>query len=450
LAFLGSALGEIADQPSSATLDTFQRSLDARWIEEALEATGTATLRKRRLPAEQVIWLVLGMALVRDRPIAEVVSHLDLALPGRGGTAIVAPSSVAQARQRLGPEPLEWLFNKSAGLWGHASARKDEWRGLALYAIDGTTLRVADSDTNRTHFGLAIGGDRGESGYPLVRLAALMAVRSHVLARAAFGPYATSELALCRELWEHIPDHSLTILDRNFLNASVLVGLHDSDSERHWMTRAKSTTKWKVLKSYGRYDKLVEFTVSSSARKQHPELPATFTARAVSYRHPRSKGRQWLLTSLTDPEKYPALELIQLYHDRWEIELGYDEIKTHMLSREETIRSRTPSGVKQEIWGILITFNLIRREMETIAAQADVPPTRISFVMAMRFIRDEWSWCAVASPGSIPAKLQRMRDNVLRFVLPERRHDRAYPRAVKLKMSKFPRKRRKSPRRSAK
>src|SRR5690606_19864185 len=120
------------DQPSAASLDTFRRSLDARWIEEALEATGTATLRKRRLPAQQVIWLVLGMALVRDRPIAEVVSHLDLALPGQGGTAVVAPSSVAQARQRLGPEPLEWLFNKSAGTWASASARDDEGRGLAL------------------------------------------------------------------------------------------------------------------------------------------------------------------------------------------------------------------------------------------------------------------------------------------------------------------------------
>jgi hypothetical protein len=441
LSFLGSALEELANEPAPASLDTFRRSLDPRWIEEALEATGTATLRKRRLPAEQVIWLVLGMALVRDKPIAEVVSHLDLALPGQGGTAVVAPSSVAQARRRLGAEPLEWLFNKSAGTWAHASARNDEWRGLALYAIDGTTIRVADSDTNRAHFGLATGGDRGPSGYPLVRLAALMAVRSHVLARAAFGPYSTSELALCRELWAHIPAHSVTILDRNFLNANVLVGLHDAGAERHWMTRAKSTTKWKVVKSYGRYDKLVELTVSSTARKQHPELPKTFTARAVNYRHPRSKGRQWLLTSLADPNKYPALELIKLYHERWEIELGYDEIKTHMLQREETIRSRTPAGVIQEIWGILIAFNLIRREMENIAKQAEVPPTRISFVTAMRFIRDEWIWCAVASPGSIPAKLQRMRDKVLHFVLPKRRSDRVYPRAVKIKMSNYNRKR---------
>jgi len=120
------------------------------------------------------------------------------------------------------------------------------------------------------------------------------------------------------------------------------------------------------------------------------------------------------------------------------------------LEREEAIRSRTPPGVAQEIWGILLAFNLIRREMENIAKQADVSPTRISFVMAMRFIRDEWLWCAVASPGAIPKKLQRLRAEVLRFVLPERRRRRVYPRAVKIKMSKFRKKRRATPRAAAK
>lgn len=450
LSILGAALEELAEQPGPESLDRFRKSLDARWIEEALDATGTATLRRRRLPAEQVIWLVLGMGLMRDKPISEVVSHLDLALPGREGKDIIAPSSVAQARKRVGPEPLEWLFNKSADQWAHESAREHDWRGLGLYAVDGTTLRVPDSDENRAHFGLAAGGARGESGYPLVRLASLMAVRSHLLARASFGPYANSELSLCEQLWEHVPDHSVTSLDRNFLSANVLVSLQESGTERHWLTRAKSTTKWEVVESYGRFDKLVRFTVTSAARKQNPSLPRTFVARAVGYRYPRSKGRQWLLTSLVDPEKYPGLEIIELYHERWEIELGYDEIKTHLLEREETIRSRSPSGVAQELWGIMLTFNLIRREMENMAEEAQVSPSRISFVRAMRFIRDEWSWCAVASPGSIPKKLQRMREKVLRFVLPERRSDRVFPRAVKLKMSKFPRKRRKTARRSVK
>ena len=182
--------------------------------------------------------------------------------------------------------------------------------------------------------------------------------------------------------------------------------------------------------------------VSSAARKKDPSLPKALLVRAISYRHPDSKGRQWLLTSLVDPKEHPANEIVDLYHERWEIELGYDEIKTHLLDSEITLRSRTVDRVEQELWGVLITYNLIRLEMDCIAEEADVTPSRISFVAAMRFIRDEWSWCAVASPGSIPAKLRRMRQRIRDFVLPAHRSNRRYPRAVKVKMSNSAKKRR--------
>ena len=75
----------IAEQDlTEGAFDRIQASIDTAWIEEALEATGTATLRRRRLPAEQVIWLVLGMALYRNRPIDEVVAKLDLARSDSG------------------------------------------------------------------------------------------------------------------------------------------------------------------------------------------------------------------------------------------------------------------------------------------------------------------------------------------------------------------------------
>lgn len=450
MSWLAAALDETASYPAPETLDTFRASIEREWIEEALAATGTATLRKRRLPAESVIWLVLGMALERDRPIAEVATKLDLVMPASDGSSRVAPSSVAQARSRLGEEPLQWLFERCSMQWAMESARAHTWRDLAVFAADGTTLRVADSGPNRRHFGLANGGHRGDSAYPMVRLASLVAVRSHLVAAASFGPYAKSEYAYAQDLWPSVPDDSVTIVDRNYLAAAVLLGLQNEGENRHWLIRAKKNTKWAELESFGRFDKLVEMTVSGSARTKDPSLPKSFTARVVGYKHPDSKGRQWLLTSLTDPKKYPARELVALYHERWEIELGYDEIKTHLLEREETIRSRTVVTVRQELWGILLTYNLIRLEMERIADEAGLPPTRISFVAAMRFIRDEWSWCAYASPGSIPKKLRRMRERILSFVLPPRRSERRYPRAVKIKMSSYPKKRREAAKRGAK
>jgi len=440
--WLGAALEETAEYPHPESLETFRSQIPAEWIEEALTVTGTATLRRRRLPAEQVVWLVIGMAMMRDRPIAEVAAKLDLVLPNRDDTPI-AGSAIVEARKRVGDEPLRWLFDRCARQWAHASAARHQWHGLSLYAADGTTLRVPDSEPNREHFGLA-SGQRGDSAYPLLRLVALTALRSHLIAAASFGPYSNSEHHYANELWGDVPDNSVTIVDRNFLAAKVLLGLQREGSNRHWLSRAKSNSKWKVLKSFGPDDKLVEFNVSSQARKQDAWLPKTFVARAISYQHPDSKGRQWVLTSLIDADLYPAPEIVALYHERWEIEIGYDELKTHMLEREESIRSRTVDGVKQEVWGILLAFNLVRLDMERIAEQAGVPPNRISFMAALRLIRDEWLWCAIGTPGSIPKKLRRMREQVARFVLPPRRSERRYRREVKIKMSSYPKKTRKT------
>jgi hypothetical protein len=87
----------------------------------------------------------------------------------------VAPSSIVQARKRVGEQPLRWLFDRCSHKWALDSARANAWRDLALFAVDGTRLRVADSDENRQHFGLASGGKRGDSGYPLVRMAGQVA-----------------------------------------------------------------------------------------------------------------------------------------------------------------------------------------------------------------------------------------------------------------------------------
>jgi len=147
--------------------ETFRRHIDAAWIEQALAATGTATVRRRRLPVEEVVWVVLGMALFRDRPIEDVVSKLDLALPGGGGT--IARSSVSQARVRLGSEPMKWLFERSGSAWAHASAAAHRWRGVTLYGMDGSCVRVPDTPENREHFGGQSGRKGTESGYPMAR-----------------------------------------------------------------------------------------------------------------------------------------------------------------------------------------------------------------------------------------------------------------------------------------
>lgn len=427
--------------------DRLVGSIDPEWIEAALEASGTATLRRRKLPAEQVIWLVLGMALYRQRPIDELVSRLDLVLPG-AGKPTVARSAVAQARARVGPQPLQWLFEKCSRKWAMESARRHAWRGLALFGLDGSTVRVPDSEENRKYFGSqGAGPARGISGYPLTRIVTLMALRSHLLLGANFGPY-DSESRYAKALWPLLPDDCLLMVDRGFFDAKVLIPIARGGRNRHWLTRARAKSAYTVVKRLGRGDQLVEFKVSSTAQKGDATLSDRWQMRRIEYRRPGFRP-QALLTSMLDPKEYPSREVIELYHERWEAELGYDEVKTDMLDRQEAIRSKTPGGVAQELWAVALAYNLVRLEMERIAAEANVPPTRISFIMALRLIRDEWMWTSgTNSPGAIPAHLRQLRADVLRFVLPPRRH-RTYPRAVKLKMSNYARKRPKPLRRPA-
>jgi len=160
-----------------------------------------------------------------------------------------------------------------------------------------------------------------------------MALRSHLLCAARFGPYSLSEHLLALELWSMVPDNSLCMVDRNFLASGILVPLVEGGVNRHWMVRAKSTTAWKTLKRLGPGDELVEMNVTWYSRKQDASLPRRFQARAIRYKR-KGFRPQTLLISLVDAQKYPAAEVVALYHERWELELGFDEVKTEMLERQ--------------------------------------------------------------------------------------------------------------------
>lgn len=436
---LGQAIPAVGTGERAESFRLFSQHIDETWIAQALQATGTATVRRRKLPAEYVVWIVVGMGLLRDRSIQEVVRHLDLVLPdaktpAHRGTA--TGSAVVQARDRLGAEPLEMLFDQTARHWSVASADTHRWRGLAVYGVDGSTLRIADTEENEAVFGRP-GASRGRAGYPQLHLVALMVLRSHLLAGLVAGRCTDAEQKLAEPLWKTLPNDSLTIVDRGFICYAVFHQIQSHGSRCHWLTRAKSNLKWRVVKQLGPNDQLVELSIHRNARRDHPELPETLLARAVGYQR-RGFRPQTLLTSLLDPIAYPAAEIVELYHERWELELGFDEVKTHTLEREESLlRSRAPQRVRQELWGLAIGYNLVRLEMERVARRADVVPRRISYRHALMLIRNFWITAWLASPGVLPRRLETLHEELALLILPERR-PRTYPRAVKIKMSNYP------------
>ena len=434
---LAEALQVVGEGNRPESFALFSRTLDMDWVRRVLTATGTASIRKRKLPAELVAWLVIGMALLRDRSIDEVVHHLALVLPELKGRPEVDRSAVIQARDRLGCEPLAVLFAETARRWAGEAAAALRWRGLAVYGVDGTTMLIPDTADNELVFGRPHSG-RSAGAYPQLRLVALMVLRAHLLADLVPGSYYTGEQTLAQELWKRLPDQCVIVVDKGFINYAVFYGIQSQGSQRHWLCRAKANLKWQVLRALGPGDDLVQIPINRSLRKQHPDLPEFLPARAIRY-HRRGFRPQVLLTSLLDPDAYLAREIVELYHERWELEIGFDEVKTHTLERTETLRSKAPQRVLQELWGLGIAYNLLRLEMLHVANRLHLPPARLSFRHSLLLIRNFLLSAWLVSPGVLPKRLEALHEEVALLVLPKRR-PRRYAREVKIKMSNYSKK----------
>ena len=148
---------------------------------------------------------------------------------------------------------------------------------------------------------------------------------------------------------------------------------------------------------------------------------------------------QWLLTSMLDAELYPAAEITLLYHQRWELETGFDELHTHTLERLEALRSQTPDRIRQELFALAVVYNLVCLEMARVAGQLEVSPLRISYRTSLLLIRTLWLSAWVVAAGRLPQYLEQLASDIALLVLPARR-PRSYPRAVKIKMTRYPRK----------
>lgn len=419
-----------------AELDAFSRSLDPAWIHQALYACQKASIRRRRLPAEQAVWLILMMGLLRDLSIKDVCHHLDIVLQSDDGYQSLAPSVLTAARQRLGEAPLRYLFHACNEAWLPAALGPATFHGLHVLSVDGTLFRTPDSPENAAAFGFI---EPSTGTFPQVRMVGLMATHSHMLLDAAFGGVAEGELTLAHRLISSAPDHTLTLFDRCYFSAAFFLEWQQSGTCTHWLTPVKSKLRYQVVERYSDYDMLIEMPVSPQARKAAPHLPAVWRARMVSYVSGGEKGKiTGFLTSMTDPAAWPVEDLLRIYWERWEIELGYGELKRRQLKGEVTLRSRFPEGVKQELWGILVSYNLLRKEMVDIAGEAGVIPTRISFVAALNILISQVRVSGKGAAGNIPKHLKGMRENVKAFILPEKRKHRRYDRSVLYIPPKYP------------
>lgn len=428
MSLLQTTLNETLEALPANGIAELSSSLDRAWIEQALQATGKASVRRRKLPAEHAVWLVIGLALFRNLPLWQVVQEMALTLDAK---ELPAPSASVQVRQRLGSKPMEHLFALLANAWGRAHAVQAG--ELRVLAVDGVVWSAPDSADNRQTLGSGK-TQYGPQPWPMVRAVCLLDTDSHELLDARLGDYGCGELTLAAGL--RGLDHSITLFDRAYFSATFLLQWSQAGEQRHWLMRAKDNLRYEVEKTLGEGDWLIRMPVSPRARKLHPELPSHWQARLIQV-DVGGKTRRFI-TSMLDPQRFAVAALAQLYRQRWEIELGFREIKQSLQQGQTVLRSRQPDLVKQEIWGVLIAYTLLRRWMRLMAEHEGVAPTRISFHTARHAIVGAINTVHLARAGTVPALLQRLLEQARYFVLPPRGSGRSFPREVKRSRSKFP------------
>lgn len=426
--FLNQALGRLQSY-SAEQFESLAQYLSPELITHCLETSGTVTLRKRRLPLEMMVWSIIGMSLFRHIPMSQIVNHLDIVLPG--DRPFVAPSAVVQARQRLGEEAVREVFEQTQRLWNE-SLPTSHWNGLKLLGVDSVVWRIPETPENAAAFGRS--GYLGGSLYPQLRMVCQMELSSHLLTASVFESVSVNEMLMAAQLIAKTPDHSLTIFDRGFYSLGLLHQWQTQGSERHWLLPLKKGAQYTVLQQFGKNDALIELTTTPQSRKKWPQLPDKIMVRLVSR---TLKGKCYhVLTSMVDPLRFPATDIIDLYAFRWEIELGYREMKQYMLQNKLTLRSKKPDMIRQELWGVLLAYNLIRFQMARMAYTAGVEPNQLSFNQASIYIIKELTLLPAVSPGNIPKVIQHMHDMTRAFILPDRR-ERQCPRHVKKRPHRY-------------
>lgn len=365
-------------------------------VDEVIADAGRTEKRHRTLPARVMAYFAIGMALYSEGSYEDVLSQLTDGLSWASGweQSFTPPSKSAifQARARLGHEPLAALFAKVAKPLATPQTPGAWLAGRRLVAIDGTCLDVADTTDNDEFFGRP-GVNKGEkSAFPQARLVALAECGTHAIFDAELGPYTSSEPALAEDLLGRLQPGMLLLADRGFTSYALWRKAISTGADLLW--RAKTGLRPEHLQTLDDDSWLAQIRLSTDKSAE------PITVRVIDYtvEDGRDNPESYrLFTTITDPTVASATELAAAYVQRWEIELAFDELKTHQRGPRTVLRSKSPDLVRQEIWGHLCCHYAIRSLMADAALHAGHDPDRVSFVAALRITRQ-----TVAHQGAFP------------------------------------------------
>ena len=372
------------------------RAFPPKVVDAAVASADRGEVRNRLLPARMIVYYVLAMCLFSGQAYEEVmrllVGGLEWMSRWRRSWSVPSTAAIAKARARLGAEPLRVLFEATVRPLATDATRGAWYRGLRLVSMDGATLDVPDTAENDEHFGRP-GSGRGEGrgAFPQVRLVGVAECGTHAMFAAAIGPYATPERTLATHVLPAAGPGMLLMADRGFTSHELWRTAAATGADLLW--RATNVFSLPVLHELpdGSY-------LSHLIRKDHQPIPVRVIQYTIDDGRAPEDEHYRLITTLLDPEQAPALELAELYAQRWEFEIALDELKTHQRGAKVVLRSKSPDVVEQEIWGFLLVHWAIRDLMHTAALDGDVDPDRLSFIRTLRLARRTVTEQAAFSP----------------------------------------------------
>jgi hypothetical protein len=402
-------------------------------IEQVVREAGLKQGRSCPLTYEVLLWVVLAMGIFTDSPVRQVFRQCRRF---QKSGKIPTRSALCRGRQRLGTKAIRLLFVAIVALLAVPEVPGGFYHGFRLMGVDGSVFTTPDTPANDRAFGRPQGGSSSTSqgGFPQVGKVSLVEVGTHVEKAFVVRPHSRGEPTMAMRLVKHLTPEMLVFLDAGFFGypllrqimssgAQFLVNVSSTPllepicelSDGSYLTKIYPTVQDRKHDRRGRIVRVLRYTIDDPQRTGHGEVHR-------------------LVTTLLDEFQFPAKELIVLYHERWEVELTYDEQKNHQDPRRPTkvthLRSETPAGVVQELYALSLAHFVVRKAIFDTASQHGQDPDRISFTGAIQILRTRLPECTTACPSGIKAWYQ----NLLAEISTEKvdpRRNRINPRVVK-------------------
>ncbi len=383
------------------SLGVVAKFFPARKVHEILQATNRASIRERDLPAQVVVYYVIALALYMRSSYREVLRCLlegvQRLLDPSVKVKVAGKSGISQARSRLGAEPLKRLYEAVVAPIAQPETKGAWYRQWRVVSLDGSTLDVADTAENEEAFGRP-GASRGASAFPKIRFVALLENGTHVRWAACMDRYSVDELKLAEAVIPALRKGMLCLADRFFPSHKLWLAAASTGADLLWRTRSNAILHPDQHLPDGSYLSRIYPSTADRRRDQN-----AIVVRVIDYHLDNLPGAEpvyRLITTVLDHTQAPAEELAALYHQRWEIETAFDELKTHLRGAQIVLRSKTPELVKQEFYGLLMAHFAVRGLMHEAALEADEDPDRLSFVHSVRVVQRRMARSAAIPPSA--------------------------------------------------